>query len=332
MALQCIGSLKAVQRDRWFSLVPAPGVERHHDANEVIAMSSRMTVTDNDEPLVTVLLPVRNGGKTIRAALGSLIFQTYSSMEIMILDDGSTDDTLDVVAACNDPRVRLVRDELHRGLAARLNQGIDLARGKFIARMDADDVAFPERIQEQVRYLESHPEVDLLGARALVFRSAEDVIGLLPFRASHAQLCATPCRGIPLAHPTWMGRLQWFRQHRYRNPEVLRAEDQELLLRAAPVSTYACLDKVLLGYRQHPFALSKVLLARRELLAAQLSLFAGRGQWSRVFCAVALTLAKMAVDLMCALPGGNRLFFTRMAFAYQPSDLKALQAALDSGD
>lgn len=291
-----------------------------------------MTVTDNDEPLVTVLLPVRNGGKTIGAALRSLIRQTFSSMEIMILDDGSTDDTLEVVAAFNDSRVRIIRDGQHRGLAARLNQGIDLARGKFIARMDADDVAFPERIQEQVRYLESHPDVDLLGTRAIVFRSAQDVIGLLPFRASHAQICATPCRGIPLAHPTWMGRPQWFRQHRYRNPEVLRAEDQELLLRAAPVSKYACLDKVLLGYRQHSFALSKVLLARRQLLAAQLSLFAGRGEWSHAFCAVMLALAKMTVDLMCALPYGNRLFFARMSFSFQPADLKALQAALGGED
>ncbi len=125
-----------------------------------------------------------------------------------------------------------------------------------------------------------------------------------------------------------MGKADWFRRHRYRSPEVLRAEDQELLLRAAPTSRYACLEKVLLGYRQHQFVLSKVLLARRQLLAAQLMLFIQRGHWSNACCAVVLGGTKMAVDLLCALPGGNRLFFARMSGAYEPAHLQALQAAL----
>jgi glycosyltransferase involved in cell wall biosynthesis len=279
-------------------------------------------------PQVTVLLPVRNGRKTLRAAVRSLVLQTYTSMEVLVLDDGSTDGSVEIAEEFNDPRIRVIRDGLHTGLATRLNEGIDLARGKYIARMDADDVAFPERFLEQVRYLERHPNVDLLGSRAIVFRSADDVIGLLPFRADHSEICARPCVGIPLAHPTWMGKTAWFRQHRYRSPEVLRAEDQELLLRAAPASRYACLDKVLLGYRQHPFALHKVLLARRQLLAAQWKLFVQRDQWSNACCAVVMGSVKMAVDLLCALPGGNRLFFARMSFAYEPAHLQALQAAL----
>lgn len=279
-------------------------------------------------PLISVLLPVRNGHKTLAAAVRSLVSQTYTSMEVLILDDGSTDGSAEIAASFNDARLRVIRDGLHKGLAARLNEGIDLATGKYIARMDADDVAFPERFEQQVRYLGSHSEIDLLGTRAIVFRSVTDVIGLLPYRAGHEQICAMPCRGIPLPHPTWMGRADWFRRHRYRNPEVLRAEDQELLLRAAPVSRYACLEQVLLGYRQHQFALSKVLLARRQLLAAQVGLFIRRRQWSNAACTVAMGTMKMMVDLLCALPGGNRLFFSRMACAYEPEHLQALQAAL----
>lgn len=288
-----------------------------------------MTVSEQDpSPRVTVLLPVRNGRTTLRTAVYSLLSQTYTSFEVLVLDDGSSDGSAEVVDGINDPRLRVIHDGLHKGLAARLNEGIDQARGKYIARMDADDVAFPERFREQVRYLEDHPEVDLLGVRAIVFRSAKDVIGLLPFRADHEQICARPCRGIPLAHPTWMGKAEWFRKHRYRSPEVLRAEDQELLLRAAPVSRYACLDKVLLGYRQHQFALTKVLLARRQLLAAQVKLFVGRGQWTNACCAVVLGGVKVVVDMLCALPGGDRLFFARMSFAYESAHLQALQAAL----
>jgi glycosyltransferase involved in cell wall biosynthesis len=288
-------------------------------------------IKQGDSPLVTVLLPVRNGRETLVVALQSIVSQTLASMEVLVLDDGSTDGSGEIVARFDDPRLRLVSDGRHKGLATRLNEGIDLARGKYIARMDADDVAFPERLQRQYEYLERHPQVDLLGTRAIVFRSQDEVIGLLPFKASHEQICASPWRGVPLPHPTWMGKSAWFRTHRYRMPEVLRAEDQELLIRAAPSSCYACLDDVLLGYRQHGFSLPKILLARRHLLRAQLGLFTTRGEWANAGRALSMGILKMVVDLLCSLPGGKRLFFARMANAYEPAHLQELQKILQIG-
>ncbi|EJN00858.1 glycosyltransferase family A protein [Herbaspirillum sp. YR522] len=285
-----------------------------------------------EQPLISVLLPVKNGRATLGLALRSILAQGSTSLEVLVLDDGSTDGSPDLVRAISDERLRLIVDGQHKGLAARLNQGIDMSRGRYIARMDADDVAFPARLQRQLDYLVAHPEIDLLGTRAIVFRSPMEVIGLLPFRATHEEICARPWRGLPLPHPTWMGKASWFRTHRYRAPEVLRAEDQELLLRAAPTSRYACLDEVLLGYRQDSFSLRKVWLARVQLLRAQAGLFYRRHQWRNLGLAILAGALKVAVDVLAAMPGSSRLFFARMAGAHDERAEQALKSVLAARD
>jgi glycosyltransferase involved in cell wall biosynthesis len=265
------------------------------------------------EAIVSVLLPVRNGEAFIMSAVGSMLRQKFERFELLLLDDGSTDRTLDIVRSFGDPRIKIITDGQHRGLANRLNQGIGLASGRYIARMDADDVSFPDRLQHQIDYLESHPDLDLVGCRAIAFRESGEVIGLLPFAGNHEAICAKPWRGIPLPHPTWLGRAAWFRRYQYRFPEVLRAEDQDLLLRAFPESHYACLDEVLLGYRQGAFNLRKTLLARRTLLAAQIEIFIKRRQWQNVCMALAATSLKICVDVIASLPACNAAFFWRMS-------------------
>lgn len=264
-------------------------------------------------PVVSVLLPVRNGGSAFTAAIHSILDQTFTNFELLVIDDGSSDGSVELIELLNDPRLRLIRDGLCKGLSTRLNQGIALARGRYIARMDADDVSFPERFQRQIDFLESHPEVDLVGCRAVVFRDQHEIIGLLPFASTHEILCARLWNSIPLPHPSWMGHVEWFRRYQYRSPEVIRAEDQELLLRASTDSRYACLDEVLLGYRQGSFNLAKTLLARRTLLTAQIGLFVERRQWGNIFRALAVTPLKVCVDIIAALPSCSGIFFRRMA-------------------
>lgn len=263
-------------------------------------------------PLVSVLLPCRDGARTLALALRSVLSQTFDDFELLLLNDGSTDDSVTIARSLGDARIRIFGDGVGRGLPWRLNEGVAAARGRYIARMDADDVCFPERFARQVTFLDTQPEVDLVGCRAVVFRDSGEVVGLLPFAPDHAALCARPWRNIPLAHPTWMGRRSWFEAHPYRLPEVRRAEDQELLLRSYPDSRYACLDEVLLGYRQGPFQLQRTLVARRALLAAQLGLFAQRGEWGNAARALALSAMKVVVDGLAALPAGDVLFFQRM--------------------
>lgn len=283
-------------------------------------------------PLVSVLLPCRNGSKTLRLALQSVLSQTFTNFELLLLNDGSTDNSVDIARSLGDARIRILGDGTARGLPMRLNEGIAAARGLYIARMDADDVCFAQRFERQVCFLDAHPEIDLLGCRAVVFRNSGEVVGLLPFASDHATLCARPWRNIPMAHPTWMGRRSWFEAHPYRIPEVRRAEDQELLLRSYTGSRYACLEEVLLGYRQGPFQFQRTLVARHSLLAAQLGLFSQRREWGNATRAIATSAIKVIVDSLSALPGGETLFFHRMS-APVPSEIKnALMLCLAKSD
>ena len=265
-----------------------------------------------NDPLLTVLLPCCNGGSTLGLALHSILSQTFVDFELIFLNDGSTDDSVEIALSFHDPRIRIMGGPERCGLPKRLNQGIANARGQFIARMDADDISFPQRFEKQVAYLQAHPEVDLLGCRAVVFRNSCETIGLLPFAPTHERLCAQLWRNIPLPHPSWMGRRSWFQRHQYRLPEVRRAEDQELLLRSCKDSRYACLDDVLLAYRQGQFQLPRTLVARRALLLAQLGLFFEWREWRNAALALASAVAKISVDCLCTLPGLQNLFFARM--------------------
>jgi glycosyltransferase involved in cell wall biosynthesis len=265
-----------------------------------------------NDPLLSVLLPCCNGGATLGPALQSVLSQTFRDFELIFLNDGSTDNSVEIAESYNDTRIRIVGGPGRCGLPVRLNQGVAQARGQFIARMDADDISFPERFEKQLAFLQAHPEVDLLGCRAVAFRDNGETIGLLPFAPTHERLCAQPWRNIPLPHPSWMGRRSWFQLHSYRLPEVRRAEDQELLLRSCKDSRYACLGDVLLGYRQGQFQFKRTLVARRAMLSAQLGLFYMRREWHYAVLALASATVKTAVDCLCALPGLKKLFFTRM--------------------
>ena len=211
--------------------------------------------------IVTVAMPVHNGAATIGTTIRSLLQQTCRDWELHVVDDGSTDATAAAIEAFADARIRLHRDGRRRGLAARLNQVIAACTTPYLARLDADDVAYPERLEHQVAWLEAHPRLDLLGTRALVFADDGRALGLYPFRATHAEICANPWSGFYLAHPTWMGRTSWFRQHRYRE-NLQKSQDQDLLLRTFRQSEFACLPEVLTGYRQERLSIGKLARSR----------------------------------------------------------------------
>jgi len=257
-------------------------------------------------PEISVLLPVRDGARSLALAMMSVLAQSFGDFELLVLDDGSVDASPDVAASFGDARVRLLRDSVKMSLAQRLNQGIDAAAGRYIARMDADDVCFPERFARQVALLEADRMLDLVGCRALVFDDSGAATGLFPYRLDHASLCARPWNGFYLVHPSWMGRASWFRRYRYASPPLERAQDQELLLRAYPDSRYAVLDEILLGYRIGPSTFARTLAARRCLLAAQVERFAQRRQWHYLLLALLAAALKLPRDAFFATPPGRR--------------------------
>jgi glycosyltransferase involved in cell wall biosynthesis len=259
----------------------------------------------NSSPKVSIILPVFNGGATLLSAVQSIVDQDYFDWELIIVDDGSTDECTKYLERLDVFRIKVYVDGFRKGLATRLNEGIDCSKGLYIARMDADDLCFPSRLKKQVDYLDTHPQIDLLATKALGFsnRGNQLLIGVLPYYEKHEDLSASPWSGIYMPHPSWMGRSAWFRKYRYRMPEVLRAEDQELLLRAMPESRYYCLPEVLLAYRQSSFNLQKSFLARRELFKCQIGIFLERHQWRNLLKTFWITLKKMSFDLLrSALP------------------------------
>lgn len=236
---------------------------------------------EHDTPRVSVVMSVFNGGAHLRAALRSILQQTLPDLELLLIDDGSTDTALEGVSdLLQDPRVRLVRDGLNKGLACRLNEGVEMARGEYVARMDHDDIAYPDRLAVQVAFLERNPQVDLVGCRCLRISGTSEPVGTIPFAETHEALCARRWRGIHIAHPSWLGRRRWFLTHRYAEPGPYLCEDQELLLRAATLSRYAVVPHVLLAYRvRDHVAFSKTFRTRRALGAIQLRHFWTRGEW-----------------------------------------------------
>ncbi|HTK19974.1 MAG TPA: glycosyltransferase family A protein, partial [Mucilaginibacter sp.] len=114
---------------------------------------------------ITVLMPAYNAGKYIREAIESVLRQTHCNFELLIVNDGSTDNTVCVVLSFNDPRIVLVNKE-HEGIAQALNTGLRLAEGHYVARFDADDICMPDRLEKQFNFLEDHPDYVLTGSDA----------------------------------------------------------------------------------------------------------------------------------------------------------------------
>ncbi|MDJ0619011.1 MAG: glycosyltransferase [Calothrix sp. MO_192.B10] len=112
---------------------------------------------------VTVLMAIYNGQDYLREAVDSILAQTFQDFEFLIINDGSTDSTREIICSYHDPRIRLIHNEHNLGLTRSLNKGWELAKGEFIARQDADDISEPERLAKQVAFLETHSEVALVG-------------------------------------------------------------------------------------------------------------------------------------------------------------------------
>jgi glycosyltransferase involved in cell wall biosynthesis len=249
------------------SRAPAIAVEATHSGPDTgkFHRENFKPVKDDRPPCVSIAMPVLNSASTLSTAIQSILNQTFSDWELLILDDGSTDETVHIVREYSDPRIRVFTDGTHRGIVARLNQAIALSRGKYFARMDGDDVSYPERLALQVDHLEHHPEIDLLGGAVLVFGRDGRVIGKPASRVTHEQICRRPWSGFYLAHPTWMGKMEWFTSHPYRSNTV-RCEDQDLLLRTHENSCFAALPEIVLGYRGETLSLRGILDGRRSFV------------------------------------------------------------------
>ncbi len=217
-------------------------------------------------PLLTIGLPFYNAALHLEDALRSLFAQTFTDWELLLVDDGSTDSSLAVARSLADPSVRVLSDGEHRGLAARLNQIVAAARGRFVARMDADDLIHPQRFEMQVALLTRKPEIDAAGCSLVVFNRGRGATGWRALPKEHTAICAHPLYGFRLVHATVVARAEWLRRFPY-NPENHYCEDFELWLSCYRRSRFANLAEALYYYREYEsFGLAKYARAKSNLV------------------------------------------------------------------
>jgi len=247
---------------------------------------------------VTVAMPIYNAGAYLRMAVLSILNQTETNWELLIIDDGSTDNALDSIRDINDQRIRIFRDGANKGLAARLNEAIDLARGKYFARMDQDDVSYPERFAKQIKALQDDAALDLAATRAIQIDESNRGFGVFPSAISHEEICVHPWKGFYFPHPTWMGKIEWFRKYRYAVPGPYFCEDQELLLRSYRESQFATVDDVLFAYRvRHAINWRKILRTRKTVWKVQLRQFKESHQWGYIVLASMVFVGRVVGDI-----------------------------------
>lgn len=211
-------------------------------------------------PQISIILPVFNAEPYLKECLASLKAQTFRDFEVLIFDDASTDRSHGILMAFDDPRFHVERSRQNKGYAVYLNQGIEKARGRYIARMDADDICHPERLQKQFDFLESHPEIGICGTGYEVFGNIEAKQFFKP--DSDEAIRWMLMFDNPFQHPTVMMRRSVLMDHGLRYlQDLMPTEDYELWSRLLKVTKGANLPESLLRYRSHAGQESS---ARRE--------------------------------------------------------------------
>jgi glycosyltransferase involved in cell wall biosynthesis len=202
-------------------------------------------------PKVTVLLPVHNGEPYLAAAVQSVLGQSFADFELLIIDDGSTDRSCEIVRSFADPRIRLLRNAANQRLIATLNRGLEEARGEYVARMDADDISLPARLAAQVAFLDRNPGVGVLGSAVQLIDAQGTPGAVVRFPATHNLIRWALCFLSPIAHPAAMMRKAVVARLGGYRAQALHCEDYDLWWRASAVTQLANLDDVLLRLRKH---------------------------------------------------------------------------------
>lgn len=226
-----------------------------------------------DSPLVTIGISVYNGASHIEQAVSSVINQTYTNWELIILDDGSKDDTVSICHSFKDKRIKFLSDGLNKGLAYRLNETVSLSKGIFYSRMDADDIMDVDRIKIQMKFLQSNPQYQVIGSSAYIIDENNRITGLRGGNNFTTQGFTSVLQNGGHMHPTVTGRIEWFQANPY-DTEVVRCEDIELWLRTADNTVFGYIDQPLLFYREagdQSIKVEKTLKGYHDMLKYRMS-------------------------------------------------------------
>lgn len=222
-------------------------------------------------PRVTVLLPVYNGSEYLSVAIKSILCQTFSDFELLIINDGSTDNTPEIITTFSDKRIRVVHNQSNLGLIACLNKGISLAKGEFIARQDSDDVALPDRLKIQVEILSSQPKVVLVGTWLSLIDTENTEIDIWRYPTDNIGIKWAMLFNSPAGHPSVMFRTKIIREIGGYSKDHLYAEDYGLWARFAQHGEFVNIPQVLQQYRVHPNSITSQKAKAQDKKRAEIS-------------------------------------------------------------
>lgn len=216
-------------------------------------------------PLVSVVMPAYNSEKFIAEAIESILNQTFDNFELIIIDDCCTDRTAEVVKQFEDDRIVFVQNEKNKGFIYGLNYGIEIARGKYIARLDDDDISYPTRLQKQVDYLNAHENVVLVGTR--IDRKVDGIIQeqmITPVKTSNQIRFELLFENNSIAHSSFMMRKKVLEEYNVKYEFFKQVPDYHMLTCICKYGDLACLEETLVTWRIHPQQSSSVRSRRMK--------------------------------------------------------------------
>ncbi len=213
-------------------------------------------------PLVSVLLPVFNGEEFLKQTIESVLNQTFVNFEFIIIDDGSTDSSRQIINSFDDQRIVFIENSENLQLIKTLNKGLEIAKGNYLARIDADDYMHPTRLEKQVHFLDAHMDYVLAGSSVQLVRDGIEIEGdIIKYYSDHDDIVFSMSFYCPFIHPTIMLRMCIVREHQLKfDLGYLHAEDYEFWTRIVRYGKVYNLDENLTYYRVHSNQISNVHL------------------------------------------------------------------------
>jgi len=236
-------------------------------------MKNKTTTTKN--PLVSVVMPAYNAENYIAEAIESILNQTYKNFEFIIVNDGSTDNTLNIIKryAKKDKRIIIIDHKERKGISETRNNGLRAAKGKYIATHDSDDMSMPDRFQEQVNYLNKNPKVGVVGGFIDIFDDTTSKnLGIRKYPEKDEDLRKMVFFCSPIAQPASMIRKQVFNEIGFYREIDAPSEDLNLWFRLGERFKFANIQKVVIKYRYHPHSMTGSKLRLMENRANKIRL------------------------------------------------------------
>jgi len=198
-------------------------------------------------PVVSVVMPVYNAEKYVRQAIVSILRQTFTCFEFLIYNDGSTDNSLEIIKSFKDDRIKIFQSDTNQGHLVHLNKGFEIASGEFIARMDADDISFPERLERQVDFLKNNPAVGVCGSWIKSFGDSNQITRFPQF---NDEIKVNLLSHNTFAHPAVMIRKAVLAQNGVKYcKDFTTSQDYKMWVDLVPVTRFYNIPQVLLKYR-----------------------------------------------------------------------------------